>query len=98
MVAVQRCFVRAKDAHAIGASNPRQAKSAKLDHVPTPATSACEHDLAACSVVIEKSEMWDAIDHNSDVKGGQVAVNKAGQMQPPNFCSEGAQYCPLRRN
>jgi hypothetical protein len=90
MAAVQRCFVCAKYAHPIGASNPRQSESAKLDQVPTPAPSACDYDVAAGSVVIDKSKARDSCHHDSDVKGGQVAVNKASEVQAANFCPERA--------
>jgi len=90
MVAVDCCFVCAENPHAIGASNPSQGESPKLDQVPALVPSAGENDVMAGSVVIDKREMWDSVRHEADVKWCHVAVNKTGQVQTGSFCSEGA--------
>lgn len=85
---MERCLVGAEDAHPIGTSNPGQCEAAKLDQVPQATAGACNEDIALGPVVIDKCKAWKLAKHDSDVKGGQVAVNKAGKVQTPDLSAK----------
>jgi len=90
MAAMEHRLIGAKDAHPIGTSNPGQCKPAKLDQIPQTKACARDDDVAAGPVVVNKCKAGKLINHDSDIEGGQVAMNKAGTVQMPDLSAEGA--------
>jgi hypothetical protein len=78
MAPTERRLVGAKDTHPIGTSNPRQGKPAKLDQIPQSTAPAPDDGVATGPVVVDKRKPGRSISHDSNVEGGQVAMNKAG--------------------
>src|SRR5437899_10226546 len=96
MCMMQCDFIGPENAHAIGAGEPRQGEPAKLNQISQAMPAACDQNVTAGAVVIEKSKTRRFAGDNPDVERGQVAMNKAGPMQSGNFSSQRAQQSPFR--